>query len=225
MSYLVLARKYRPQTFDDIVGQEHVTRTLRTRSRQGRVAPRVPLHAAPAASARPPRRASWPRPLVREGAHARRRATCATPAARSPPAPASTCRRSTRASNNGVDNIRELRDAHPLRAGARQEEGLHPRRSAHALGGRVQRAAQDARGAAAARGVHLRDDRSAQAAGDDPVARAALRLQAGAAAAHRRAPGARSSTTRRSRTTRRRCRWSRASRAARCATRCRCSIR
>jgi DNA polymerase-3 subunit gamma/tau len=28
MSYLVLARKYRPQTFQDLVGQEHVTRTL-----------------------------------------------------------------------------------------------------------------------------------------------------------------------------------------------------
>src|SRR4029077_12629049 len=28
MSYLVLARKYRPQTFDEIVGQEHVTQTL-----------------------------------------------------------------------------------------------------------------------------------------------------------------------------------------------------
>ena len=28
MSYLVLARKYRPQTFEEIVGQEHVTRTL-----------------------------------------------------------------------------------------------------------------------------------------------------------------------------------------------------
>ena len=28
MSYLVLARKYRPQTFAEVVGQEHVTRTL-----------------------------------------------------------------------------------------------------------------------------------------------------------------------------------------------------
>ena len=28
MSYTVLARKYRPQTFDDLVGQEHVARTL-----------------------------------------------------------------------------------------------------------------------------------------------------------------------------------------------------
>src|SRR5579864_9345479 len=28
MSYQVLARKYRPQTFQDVIGQEHVTRTL-----------------------------------------------------------------------------------------------------------------------------------------------------------------------------------------------------
>src|SRR3990170_4114312 len=37
MSYLVLARKYRPQTFDEIVGQEHVTRTLSNAFAKGRV--------------------------------------------------------------------------------------------------------------------------------------------------------------------------------------------
>jgi DNA polymerase-3 subunit gamma/tau len=37
MSYLVLARKYRPQTFADVVGQEHVTRTLANAFAQGRV--------------------------------------------------------------------------------------------------------------------------------------------------------------------------------------------
>jgi DNA polymerase III subunit gamma/tau len=37
MSYLVLARKYRPQTFDEVVGQEHVTRTLANAFSQGRV--------------------------------------------------------------------------------------------------------------------------------------------------------------------------------------------
>jgi DNA polymerase-3 subunit gamma/tau len=38
MSYLVLARKWRPQTFDTVVGQEHVTRTLRNAIVNGRVA-------------------------------------------------------------------------------------------------------------------------------------------------------------------------------------------
>jgi DNA polymerase-3 subunit gamma/tau len=38
MSYLVLARKWRPQSFDDVAGQEHVTRTLQNAIRAGRVA-------------------------------------------------------------------------------------------------------------------------------------------------------------------------------------------
>ncbi|RMH41117.1 MAG: DNA polymerase III subunit gamma/tau [Deltaproteobacteria bacterium] len=37
MSYLVLARKYRPQTFSQVVGQEHVTRTLANAFAQDRV--------------------------------------------------------------------------------------------------------------------------------------------------------------------------------------------
>ncbi len=38
MSYQVLARKYRPQKFSDVIGQEHVTRTLKNAIEQGRVA-------------------------------------------------------------------------------------------------------------------------------------------------------------------------------------------
>ena len=38
MSYLVLARKWRPQAFQDIVGQEHVTRTLENAINSDRVA-------------------------------------------------------------------------------------------------------------------------------------------------------------------------------------------
>jgi len=37
MSYLVLARKYRPQRFADLVGQEHVSRTLTNAIQQNRV--------------------------------------------------------------------------------------------------------------------------------------------------------------------------------------------
>ena len=37
MSYLVLARKYRPQTFSEVIGQEHVTRTLGNAFAAGRV--------------------------------------------------------------------------------------------------------------------------------------------------------------------------------------------
>ncbi len=38
MSYEVFARKYRPQTFDDLVGQTHVSRTLRNAVAQNRLA-------------------------------------------------------------------------------------------------------------------------------------------------------------------------------------------
>ena len=37
MSYLVLARKYRPSTFSEVVGQDHVTRTLSNAFASGRV--------------------------------------------------------------------------------------------------------------------------------------------------------------------------------------------
>src|SRR5690348_1030471 len=38
MSYQVLARKYRPQRFSDVIGQEHVTRTLKNAISQQRIA-------------------------------------------------------------------------------------------------------------------------------------------------------------------------------------------
>jgi DNA polymerase-3 subunit gamma/tau len=38
MEYLVLARKYRPQNFDDVVGQEHVVKTLGNAISQNRIA-------------------------------------------------------------------------------------------------------------------------------------------------------------------------------------------
>ena len=38
MSYQVLARKYRPQNFSEVIGQEHVTRTLKNAIEQGRSA-------------------------------------------------------------------------------------------------------------------------------------------------------------------------------------------
>src|SRR5471030_327669 len=38
MSYLVLARKYRPQSFDELVGQTHITELLRKSIESGRIA-------------------------------------------------------------------------------------------------------------------------------------------------------------------------------------------
>ena len=36
--YTVLARRFRPQAFDDVVGQQHVSKALRNAIRAGRVA-------------------------------------------------------------------------------------------------------------------------------------------------------------------------------------------
>ena len=38
MSYRVFARKYRPKTFDDVLGQDHVVRTLKNAVSQNRLA-------------------------------------------------------------------------------------------------------------------------------------------------------------------------------------------
>src|SRR5947208_8427820 len=37
MSYQVIARKWRPQTFEEVTGQEHITRTLRNAIEHGRL--------------------------------------------------------------------------------------------------------------------------------------------------------------------------------------------
>ena len=38
MSYEVIARKWRPRTFEEVVGQDHVVRTLRNAIDSGRIA-------------------------------------------------------------------------------------------------------------------------------------------------------------------------------------------
>jgi DNA polymerase-3 subunit gamma/tau len=61
MGYQVLARKYRPQRFADVAGQDHVTRTLMNALSQNRIAHGY-IFSATAASAKPPSPASWPWP-------------------------------------------------------------------------------------------------------------------------------------------------------------------
>ena len=38
MSYIVFARKYRPKNFDEVMGQEHITKTLKNAIKHKRVA-------------------------------------------------------------------------------------------------------------------------------------------------------------------------------------------
>ena len=74
------------------------------------------------------------------------------------------------ASNTGIDNMRDLLERRALCAGECALQGLHHRRSSHAVDGGVQRAAEDAGRTAAACEVHLRDDGNPQSAGDGAVA-------------------------------------------------------
>src|SRR5437667_7101480 len=108
MSYLVLARKYRPQTFEEIVGQEHVTRTLSSAIEKGRV-----HHAFLFCGARGVGKTTAARVLAK--------ALCCEKGVGVACGECSACSTITDgtavdyheidgASNNGVDDIRELRD-------------------------------------------------------------------------------------------------------------------
>ena len=109
MSYLVLARKYRPQTFDDVVEQSHVTQTLRNAITANRV-PHALLFCGP--------RGTGKTTIARILAKAMNCTNGPTP---SPCNSCRSCREITSghsadvfeidgASNNSVDQIRELRD-------------------------------------------------------------------------------------------------------------------
>lgn len=45
--YQALYRKYRPQTFDEVVGQAGVTQTLKAQLQTGRLSPCLPVHRLP----------------------------------------------------------------------------------------------------------------------------------------------------------------------------------
>ncbi len=109
MSYLVLARKYRPQTFEEVVQQEHITRTLANAISSDRVA-----HAILFSGPRGTGKTTVARILAKT-------MNCKKGPA---PIPCNECRSCNEitsgravdvfeidgASNNGVEQIRELRD-------------------------------------------------------------------------------------------------------------------
>ena len=112
-----------------------------------------------------------------------------------------------------------------LCAGQRPLQGLHHRRSPHAVDRGLQRLPEDAGRAAGARQIRVRHHRNPQSAGHGAVALPALRSAPGRG---RRADGAscqHRGQGRASRSSRRRSASSPAPPKARCAIRCRCSIR
>jgi len=109
MPYLVLARKWRPQTFEEVVGQRHITQTLQNAISQKRVA-----HAFLFAGARGVGKTSTARILAKA-------LNCETGPYINPCNHCSICEEITNgtsmdvieidgASNRGIDEIRELRE-------------------------------------------------------------------------------------------------------------------
>ena len=109
MNYQVIARKWRPQTFAEIVGQQHVTRTLQNAIQGGRVA-----HAYIFSGARGVGKTTTARILAKA-------LNCIHGPTPSPCNECDSCREITAgssldvleidaASNRGIDQVRELRD-------------------------------------------------------------------------------------------------------------------
>lgn len=109
MAYQVIARKFRPQTFEDVIGQQHVTQTLQNAIRSGRIA-----HAYIFSGARGVGKTTTARILAKA-------LNCAKGPTPTPDNTCDSCKEITAgnsldvieidaASNRGIDQIRELRD-------------------------------------------------------------------------------------------------------------------
>ncbi|MBQ4347403.1 MAG: DNA polymerase III subunit gamma/tau [Firmicutes bacterium] len=109
MSYQALYRKYRPGTFSGVIGQEHITRTLKTQVKTGRVS-----HAYLFCGTRGTGKTSTAKILAKainctspvDGEPCGRCASCEAAAAERSP----NIIEIDAASNNGVENIRTLRE-------------------------------------------------------------------------------------------------------------------
>src|SRR5262252_8055400 len=98
MNYQVIARKWRPQTFGDLVGQTHVTETLANAIRNNRVA-----HAYIFSGARGVGKTTAARILAKA-------LNCVKGPTPEPCGVCESCKEIEAASNRGIDQIRELRE-------------------------------------------------------------------------------------------------------------------
>ena len=172
-----LYRRWRAQTFSQIVGQEAVVETLRNAVRADRVSHAI-LFVGP--------RGTGKTSLARIVAKA---VNCtnlqdgdpcdACPSCVSDPrGPCLRPRRDRRRLEPRHRCRPRPARADPLPAVGPPAQGLHPRRGAPDHAGRVERAAQVARGAADVRPLHVRLDRTVGLPAGDPVAPPAVRRPA-----------------------------------------------
>ena len=160
MNYEVFARKYRPQTFDDLVGQTHVSRTLKNAVAQNRLA-----HAYLFVGPRGVGKTSTARILAKS-------LNCINGPTITPCGVCDNCREIAGgnsldvieidgASNNSVEDVRQLRENVRYAPAKGRYKIYHHRRGAHAFAGRIQRPFEDVGRTARARQIYFRYDRAA----------------------------------------------------------------
>ena len=175
MSYLVLARKWRPQSFVDMVGQQHIARVLTNAIQSGPNCPLLPVHRGSRRGqdqrrAHPGQGPELPR---RTHAHALQRVRPLQGDQRGAlPRRLRDRRRLEPGHRRGPPDHRER--ALPARRGTFQS--VHHRRGAPGYQGRLQRSSQDPGGAAAVRQVHPCHHRGPPPSGNHPVTLSAVRL-------------------------------------------------
>jgi len=126
MSYLVLARKWRPQRFDEVVGQRHVSLTLRNALKSDRLS-----HAYLFTGPRGVGKTSMARILAKA-------LNCERQPVEEPCNECAACRSITAghcldvleidgASNRGIDDVRQLRESVKYAPSSVRRQGLHHR--------------------------------------------------------------------------------------------------
>jgi DNA polymerase-3 subunit gamma/tau len=110
MSYEVLARRFRPQTFDDVEGQRHVVTALRNALRLGRV-PHAILLAGPRGVAKTTLARILARALNCDEGPTEKPCGRCTPCLEIAAGTSLDVQEIDAASNTGVDNVREIRES------------------------------------------------------------------------------------------------------------------